>query len=382
MKMMHIFGAVVAIHLVVGLFAIALPGCSSGSKSKASASDPADPSVAGAPGSDTPQGASPASAAVRFSPTRPGGNTAPASTALTPVDHNYGELTPAPLSDPAPAGLTPVDTSPVPLAPVAATTSYEVQKGDSLWTIARKHGIKTTELAAANNISGNATLRIGQKLVVPAASAAAPAAAPTGSMSYTVVSGDTLGAIARKQGVKLAALRSANNLRGDNLRVGQVLTIPPATTTPVAESSASSAPSGGSGATITYTVKSGDTLGAIAKQHGVKVGAIAAANNITDPKKLRVGQELKIPGAAAPAPAASAAATAAPVPASNSASFNPDPVEYAPSTPAPVPLTPSAGSSFTPAEPGTLAPDDPLFNPGTASPPPAQLTPIVPAEEN
>jgi LysM repeat protein len=393
MKIMHIFSAVVAIHLVVGLFAIALPGCRTGSKSKTTATaGPADPAAPGAPGAP----------AVRLTPTRPGGDTVQIKTTLTPVEYNYGELTPAPLPaplpEPAPAGLTPAEpASPLTLAPVVggggATTSYEVKKGDSLWTIARKHGIRnTTELAAANNLPGNATLRIGQKLVIPAPPAATPAAAanaaPTGGTTHTVISGDTLGVIARKHGVKLAALRAANHLRGDNLRVGQVLAIPAATTTPQANDTTSHAPTtgggGGTGAPLTYTVKTGDTLGAIAKEHGVKVGAIAAANNITDPRKLRVGQELKIPGATATAPAASAT-TVTPAPTPNHTGFNPEPVEYAPATPAPVPLTPTANSPFTPSgQPGTLAPDDALFNPGTASPPPARLTPapIVPAEGN
>jgi LysM repeat protein len=51
----------------------------------------------------------------------------------------------------------------------------------------------------------------------------------------------------------------------------------------------------------TYTVKSGDTLGAIARRSGVTVGAIAAANKIADPNHIRIGQKLTIPDKAAPA---------------------------------------------------------------------------------
>jgi LysM repeat protein len=51
---------------------------------------------------------------------------------------------------------------------------------------------------------------------------------------------------------------------------------------------------------ITYTVKSGDTLSAIAGRHGTTVAAIVALNGITDPSRLRVGQVLQIPPPATP----------------------------------------------------------------------------------
>ncbi|WP_185982903.1 M23 family metallopeptidase [Aureimonas mangrovi] len=59
-----------------------------------------------------------------------------------------------------------------------------------------------------------------------------PAAAPTQSATaqpggtVTVAAGDSLGAIARRTGVSVADLRSANNITGDNIRIGQTLTLP------------------------------------------------------------------------------------------------------------------------------------------------------------
>jgi LysM repeat protein len=64
--------------------------------------------------------------------------------------------------------------------------------------------------------------------------------------------------------------------------------------TPVATPSPTAAPT-----PVTYTVKSGDTLSAIASRHGTTVAAIVALNGITDPSRLRVGQVLQIP---APSP--------------------------------------------------------------------------------
>lgn len=50
---------------------------------------------------------------------------------------------------------------------------YEVQKGDTLYGIARKYGIKLPELMAMNNLDNNATIKIGQKLNVPGTVSAA-----------------------------------------------------------------------------------------------------------------------------------------------------------------------------------------------------------------
>ena len=51
-----------------------------------------------------------------------------------------------------------------------------------------------------------------------------------------------------------------------------------------------------------HTVLPGESLGSIARIYGVKAGAIGAANNIADPRKLRAGQELIIPVASTKAP--------------------------------------------------------------------------------
>jgi LysM repeat protein len=65
------------------------------------------------------------------------------------------------------------------------------------------------------------------------------------------------------------------------------------------------------GANVTYIVKSGDSLGAVAKQFGVTSSAIMQANNIADPSRIYIGQRLIIPGAAAtPGASATASATA------------------------------------------------------------------------
>ena len=48
-------------------------------------------------------------------------------------------------------------------------SEYKVRRGDSLWTIARKHGVTVTELKRANNLS-TSTIRVGQTLTIPGGS--------------------------------------------------------------------------------------------------------------------------------------------------------------------------------------------------------------------
>jgi LysM repeat protein len=66
------------------------------------------------------------------------------------------------------------------------------------------------------------------------------------------------------------------------------------------------------GGGTTHVVADGDTLSGIASQYGVTVEAIMAANNITDPAGLSVGQELTIPAAEGAEPTAPPVAAASP----------------------------------------------------------------------
>ena len=353
MKLLNVFGLVVGAHLAAFTVIFATPGCRSTGKQKpkpedtmaANAGGPVTPvdSIAPAPATMSDGDLNPATASAGSTPVAP---VAPVS----PVAPAYGSGEVGVRFAPTRPSAESVVTEPASTSSTKAT--HTVGKGDSLWSIAKKYGIGVDELAAANQLAKSATLRLGQQLAVPAKAASA-APDSDAANTYTVKSGDTLGAIAKKHGTNVAAFRAANNLSGDGLRVGQKLVVP-GNALPVSSGSSSAsspvaaAPRAGSG---TYTVASGDTLGSIARKHGVKQGDLATLNTITDPAKLRVGQVLKLPaGAKTPSASASrAAATPAAAPAAAPARSPAAPV----TEPAPVPVESSTPTAVTPVEPAS-----------------------------
>jgi LysM repeat protein len=152
-----------------------------------------------------------------------GSNSAPA---ITPASV---PTTPPPMAAPAPTP-TPAAVEP------AAGAEYAVVQGDTLAKIAKANGISVKALEAANPGVDPKKLKIKQKLVIPGKTAEAAASTPstaaatadTGATgaTYTVKSGDTLSKIAKRNGISLRALRAANSLSTDHIKVGQKLTIP------------------------------------------------------------------------------------------------------------------------------------------------------------
>jgi LysM repeat protein len=133
----------------------------------------------------------------------------------------------------------------------------------------------------------------------------------TAVTEYTIVKGDTLAAIAKKNNVMLKALEAANpSVVPTKLKIGQKLTIPAGGSATPAEVDTTGASTGGE----VYTIKSGDTLTKIAHSHGTTVKAIEAANSGLDPNHIKVGQKLTIPSKAEAAAPAAAAPAPEPVP--------------------------------------------------------------------
>ena len=320
MKVSRVVLIVVALHVVVigGIFVF--EGCSRAGK----------PTVVAENSDDmTPSDAQTANQTAATLPAATTQNLTPAQGAAAIATPAIPTAVPQPVAQPAPVART-----------------YTVKSGDYLMKIAKLEGVSIVELAKANNLTKTSTLRIGQKLQIPVATKVAEAsviptpsasadlsatgastlAADAGGSLYSVQSGDSLWKIARNQHTTVDAIKKANGLTADALKIGQKLHIPAATATSADNAAAGHAGIATSaldwhepgnavenGQNIHY-VDIGESPDKIARKHGIKVEALMKANNITDPKKLRVGQRLVIPDAQATSVAAAAPApTTAPV---------------------------------------------------------------------
>ena len=210
------------------------------------------------------------------------------------------------------------------VSPSKADFMYIVKPGDSAWSISVHFGITLEELFKANGwaVDQDPVLQIGQCLAIPTPKngKSAGQSGPEGEGSstdgsgilYIVQPGDNPFLIAQKYHTTNLALLEYNGLtENDLLRVGQTLKIP--TTEYVYQGSAET----GDDAVIAsddsqslykgsdlrnrsmrsrYTVVAGDTLLGIARSQGVALSELLAANNLTADSKLKIGQELIIPG--------------------------------------------------------------------------------------
>lgn len=114
---------------------------------------------------------------------------------------------------------------PAPAEPVVNKTIYVVKSGDTLSGIAKKYGTTYQKLAAHNGIKNPNLIKVGQKIEIPDAAAVAPTPVVK-SVVYTVKSGDTLSAIAKRYGTTYQKIAADNGIKNPNLiRVGQKLTI-------------------------------------------------------------------------------------------------------------------------------------------------------------
>lgn len=105
--------------------------------------------------------------------------------------------------------------------------TYTVKKGDSLYSIANKYNTTVDELKRINNLTSN-TLSIGQLLKLPS-DKASDEEKEENTITYTVQKGDSLYSIAKKYNTTIDAIKNLNNLTTNILSIGQVLLIPTST---------------------------------------------------------------------------------------------------------------------------------------------------------
>lgn len=143
-----------------------------------------------------------------------------------PASARPAVLTPIPI---AMRPARPLATAPAPPAP-DFSHPYLVAPGETLYALARRVGVRPTELAAWNNISPATPLRAGQALHLSPPSAepdlTTTATASTSNGIYKVATGDTFYSISRRYNCTVAALLAHNERPEPILRVGETLRVP------------------------------------------------------------------------------------------------------------------------------------------------------------
>ena len=157
--------------------------------------------------------------------------------------------------------------------------TYTVKAGDTLYGISNQFGVSVTELAEINNIKGS-NLSIGTVLTIPSKSGTNP----NNLFMYTIKKGDTLYGIAKKYNTTVDEIMNLNYFKSPNLTIGQVIRIPEMYT----KEEDMYLPN-----YTNYIVKKGDTLYSIAKQNNVSVDTIIKDNSLTS-NTLTPGQTIRI----------------------------------------------------------------------------------------
>jgi len=112
--------------------------------------------------------------------------------------------------------------------PLASEEYYVVQKGDTLWSISKKFGLKAADIQRQNGLRDD-HIQVGQRLRIASASkpqqAGAAPAAGTAAIRHTVAAGESLWGISRRYGVSVDSVKRDNALTSDTLYKGQVLLV-------------------------------------------------------------------------------------------------------------------------------------------------------------
>ncbi|WOE42543.1 lytic transglycosylase [Acinetobacter chinensis] len=173
--------------------------------------------------------------------------------------------------------------------PAYKTESYRVQRGDTLYSIASQSKISVSELTELNRLSAAKGLQAGQVLKVPAGA--------TVPDTYTVQSGDTLTSLSAKYNLSMDDIAGLNSInRNAGLRVGQKLKLTGEVPEQNARTDSKADKSDEKVSSEIHTVKSGETLGSIARKYHLQLSYLADLNGLARNASVRVGQKLKTEG--------------------------------------------------------------------------------------
>ncbi|MGK0188637.1 MAG: lysozyme [Verrucomicrobiales bacterium] len=184
--------------------------------------------------------------------------------------------------------------------------SHTVKAGETLSSIARRHGVRPKTLIQHNGITDPNSLRIGQTLTIPGKSGTVSkaarkeprsVAASGGSTLHTIRKGETLSAIARRHGVTVTNLREWNGISDPSkLQVGQKIRLTTGSSRTSQEKTtvvkAESHSTGSTQGARSHVLQKGETLSSISRKHGISVPQLMALNKISDPTRLGIGQKL------------------------------------------------------------------------------------------
>ncbi|MCH1625497.1 LysM peptidoglycan-binding domain-containing protein [Ferdinandcohnia quinoae] len=157
---------------------------------------------------------------------------------------------------------------------VQTLSTHTVTSGDTLYGIANRYHLSVNQLMQLNNLT-NHTIYPGQTLKINAIS---------NTNSYTVKTGDTLYSLAKSKHISVDQLKQLNQLTSNTIYPGQTLIL-----------------SGSAVAGSTYTVRAGDSLYGIARNHNISVEQLKRINNLSS-NTIFIGQTLNISGTTQEAP--------------------------------------------------------------------------------
>lgn len=155
--------------------------------------------------------------------------------------------------------------------------THKVAKGESLFSIALKYGIRPTDLRNLNNISfDDDRINEGQVLrITPNKNNIAKADTKPKTVNHKVAKGETIAQLADEYGTSLDAIKKQNKLRNNKLKSGQVLKI---TTNADNSKSRDVADNAKSKRKVSHKVKSGENITSIATKYGVSTEQLKAWN--------------------------------------------------------------------------------------------------------